>query len=173
MIKGKRIILKSLEKKHLDKLRVLRNDRETNYYLTSVIPINEEMQEDWFKRISLDPTKIYMAIEGMKGEFIGLVRNDEWDKINRSIRIGIDIAPEYRRQGYASEAYDLLFEFYFNNLGINRIWLLVVVYNKAAISLYEKLGFKIEGKQRQAIYRNNKFNDYIMMSILKNEYEKK
>lgn len=173
MLKGKRITIKPLERKHLEELRKLRNDSETSLYLTSIIPINEHMQEEWFQRICLDGSKMYLAIENQKREFIGIVRCDEWDKINRSIRIGLDIVSKFRRQGYAMEAYNLLLNFLFHHLGLNRVWLLVVDYNKAAIELYEKLGFKIEGRQKEAIFRNNQFNDYIMMSLLKKDYEER
>lgn len=173
MIKGERIILRLLEQKDLEKLRKLRNDPDTNFFLTYVAPISEPLQKIWFEKISTDSTKMYLVITNPKEEFIGIVRCDEWDKINRSIRVGLDISPEFRKQGYATEAYRLLLNYLFFELSINRIWLLVVDFNTVAISLYKKLGFKVEGKQRQAIYRNNKFNDYIMMGILKKEYEKK
>lgn len=171
MMIGKKIIIKPLQKKHLEMLRILRNDPETNYFLTSIVPINEHMQEEWFKKISLDDSKMYLAIESKRKAFLGVVRCDQWDKINQSIRVGIDILPEFRRQGYATEAFKILLTFLFNELALNRIWLLVLDYNKRAMHLYKKLGFRIEGKQREAIFRNNKFNDYIMMSLLKKEYE--
>lgn len=173
MLKSPRLSIKPLLRRHLEILRILRNDESTAYYLTSVLPINEHMQESWFKKQSLDDSKIYFAIEDKKKDFIGVVRCDEWDKINRSIRIGLDIIPEKRRQGYAHESYKLLFSYLFENLGINRVWLLVADYNKNAIKLYKKLGFIQEGAARQALYRDNKFHDYLMMSILKKEYEKK
>lgn len=172
MLKGNSIIIKPLEYKHLEALRLLRNDETTNVYLTTIIPVNEVMQKAWFEKISLDDTKMYLAIENKKNEFVGIIRADEWDKVNKSVRIGIDIVPTQRQKGLATEAYKLFLEYLFHHLSINRIWLLVVEYNKAAFSLYTKFGFKVEGKQREALFRNNKFNDYIMMSILKKEYEK-
>ncbi len=172
MLTSKRITIKPLEKKHLEKLRLFRNSPDTNYFLTSILPINEAEQEEWFKKISLDSTQMYLEIDKKNGDFIGIIRCDQWDKINRSIRVGIDIIPEERLRGYANETYDLLLNYFFLNLGVHRVWLLVVDYNKPALSLYKKLGFKIEGKQRDAIFRNNTFHDYIMMSILKKEHDK-
>ncbi len=171
MLKNNQIIIKPLEKKHLGSLMNLRNDPEIRFYLTSILPINEHMQEEWFKTISLDDSKMYFAIENRKGEFLGLVRCDEWDKINRSIRIGVDIIPTQQRKGYSTAAYTLLFRYLFHDLGINRVWLLVTEYNKKALALYKKLHFVEEGKQRAAIFRKGKFHDYMMMSILKKEYD--
>ncbi len=173
MLQGKKIVLKILEKRHLRQLRFLRNQPQTNYYLTSIVPISEAKQQVWFKKISLDETKMYFAIEDYHKKFLGIVRCDEWDKINRSIRVGIDIVPELRRQGIATEAYELLFKYLFRDLGIHRVWLLVADFNQPAYALYQKLGFKLEGKQREALYRDNKFHHYLMMSLLKSEYEKR
>jgi RimJ/RimL family protein N-acetyltransferase len=69
--------------------------------------------------------------------------------------------------------YKMIFDLCFNQYNINRLWLFVLDYNKIAISLYKKLGFIEEGKQRKAIFRNGNYHDYIMMSLLKTEYESK
>ena len=35
----------------------------------------------------------------------------------------------------------------------------------------EKVGFKVEGIQRQAIYKNGKYIDLILLGCLKSDYE--
>jgi RimJ/RimL family protein N-acetyltransferase len=55
---------------------------------------------------------------------------------------------------------------------MNRLWLLVLENNKVALSLYRKAGFVEEGRQRKAIFRDGRYLDYLMMSILRSEYEK-
>lgn len=171
-LKSERIIIRTLEQKHLESLRTLRNDPNTSFYLTTVTPISVPAQKRWFESQSLDNTKIYLSILTTDGTFVGLVRCDEWDKINLSIRIGIDIVPSERKKGLATEAYDLLLDYLFNQLNIHRIWLLVTDFNDGAFALYKKIGFAVEGSQRDAIYRDGAYHDYIMMSILKPEYEK-
>ena len=59
----------------------------------------------------------------------------------------------------------------FQELGLNRIGLSVFDFNKKAISAYEKLGFVVEGRFRQAIKRRSGFHDAILMSILKSEWK--
>lgn len=171
MLKGSHISLIPLKKNHLEDVRKIRNDSTTNYFLTMIAPINEYMQDEWFKSLCLDGSKMYFIIEDHQANVVGLIRCDEWDKINRSIRVGIDISPRYRRKGYATEAYRLLIPYLFNHLSIHRVWLLVIDFNTSARSLYTKLGFREEGVQRKAIYRKGQFCDYIMMSLLKEEYE--
>ena len=55
----------------------------------------------------------------------------------------------------------------------NRVWLMVAEYNTVARNLYKQLGFTQEGVQRQALYKDGFSYDYIMMSILKGEYNEK
>jgi RimJ/RimL family protein N-acetyltransferase len=53
---------------------------------------------------------------------------------------------------------------------MNRLYLLVLESNTIARALYDKVGLKTEGIQRKAVYKNGKYEDYIMMSILQEEY---
>ncbi len=171
-LKDEHISIKPLEERHLEQFRALRNDPNTSYYLTSVIPINPVKQQLWFHAVSKDDSRMFFAVEANTGEFLGLVRCDEWDKLNRSIRIGVDIVASARRKGYATKTYKLLFDFLFHQLNINRIWLLVASFNAGASALYNKLGFQEEGRQREALFRDNRYHDYIMMSLLASDYEK-
>ena len=43
--------------------------------------------------------------------------------------------------------------------------------NARAKHLYEKCGFVYEGKKRDAKYKNGKFVDMLMYSILKSEFQ--
>lgn len=169
MIEGENVTLKILEERHLEDLRQMRNAADTSMFLTSVLQISEAEQKAWFRGMSLDSSKMYFAVEIKNGDFAGVVRCDEWDKVNRSIRIGVDIAPDHRRQGLATETYRILLPYLFNQLGIHRVWLLVAEFNEPAIALYRKLGFREEGSQREALFRDNRFNDYIMMSLLESD----
>ncbi|MBA7602443.1 putative ribosomal N-acetyltransferase YdaF [subsurface metagenome] len=172
LIKDK-IIIRILETRDLENLRKLRNDfLNTSQYLTYPLPINEKNQLSWFESISKSPDKIYFVIENEKNQFLGIIRADEWDKINQSIRTGMDLAPEFRSKGLAYKTYLIFIEYLFNNININRIWLEVLDFNKYAISLYKKIGFIEEGRKRQAVYRHGEFCDYIVMSYLKKDYEK-
>jgi diamine N-acetyltransferase len=171
-LKNDTLTIRALEERDLEQFRTLRNDPDTAYFLTSVVPITSVKQQAWFQGVSKDDSRMYFAIEITDGTFVGLVRCDEWDKINQSIRIGVDIVSEKRRQGLATQVYTLLFDFLFHQLHIHRIWLFVLSYNTPALTLYKKLGFIEEGKQREAIFRDNTYHDYIMMSLLSHEYEK-
>jgi len=170
MLQTKRTSIIILEKKHLKELRKLRNLPSTWHWLTDINPINEIQQERWFEKLCLDNSKKYFAIEDRRiDKFIGILRSDEWDRTNSSVRIGGDIIPEYRRKGYAFEVLTDFIMYLFTHQNINRVWLWVAEENAGAIGLYKKLGFLEEGRMREALYRDCRYIDYISMSILRKE----
>lgn len=161
--------LRPIEGSDLDWIRVLRNNESTWSQLGTFIFLYEVTQKDWFENLKHREDREYLVFT-LKNKPLGIVRLTEIDKTNRSMCVGGDIIPRYRGKGYAYPMYQLIFKLAFDVLGMNRLWLLVLETNKRAIHIYKKLGFKNEGRQREAIYRNGRFNDYIMMSILAREY---
>lgn len=59
----------------------------------------------------------------------------------------------------------------FEKLNLNRIMLTVSEPNIGGIRAYEKAGFVFEGKLRQVCYRDGKYHDKIIMSILNEEFK--
>ncbi|WCF08223.1 GNAT family N-acetyltransferase [Paenibacillus thiaminolyticus] len=104
-------------------------------------------------------------------QIIGDIELQDIDSINRSagMRIAID-APANQGRGFGSEAIGLLLEYAFGILQLHRIELNVFAFNERAIHVYEKMGFRREGVQRDALYYNHAYHDSIIMSILEHEY---
>jgi putative acetyltransferase len=50
--------------------------------------------------------------------------------------------------------------------GLHRIQLEVIEGNKAAVRLYEKVGFRVEGKMRDAFFRAGEYHDSLLMAII-------
>jgi len=89
------------------------------------------------------------------------------------MRVGADVVPHLRAQGYGSKVYTLLKKYCFEYLNMHRIWLAVLDSNEIALKLYEKQGFKVEGRYREALFREGYYHDYIIMGILEQEYRAK
>jgi RimJ/RimL family protein N-acetyltransferase len=166
------LTIRAVEKRDLEPMRLLRNDPTTWTMLTGADIIDEEMQRQWFQRISCAADRKYYAVCDAGHDFIGIVRTDEIDERNRSIRVGADIVPELRGKGYATALYRLLKKYCFDYLNMHRVWLAVLDTNAIAQSLYLKQGFTEEGRYRDAIFRDGRYHDYILMSILEDEYRR-
>ncbi len=171
MIKTERLQIVPLESSDIEPLRLMRNDPTTRHWLTDTSIISKEMQSRWFDKLHGDDSRLYLAIKNKEDSFVGILRSDQWDRINHSVRIGLDIGPDYRGKGYGTEAFEGFINYLFNEQGMHRIWLLVARNNKIAIKLYERLGFQQEGTMLDALFRDGEYIDYLSMSILENQWK--
>lgn len=164
------ITLRSIEERDLEKLRILRNLPDTWMYLTDPTLIDAENQKKWFQSLQGRADRKYFSLCAPGHDLLGVVRMDEIDKQNRSIRVGCDIVADQRGKGWGQKAYGAILKYCFDELNNHRVWLCVLDFNQAAIAVYKKAGFKDEGKYREAVFRNGKYHDYLVMSVLEQEY---
>ena len=164
------IRLRIIEERDLEQLRRLRNDPSTWINLTHVDLIDAESQKRWFQSLTSQKDRKYYAVEDGNEGFLGMIRTDEIDRNNRSIRVGCDIVPEQRGKGFGSKAFGAIVTYCFDFLNMHRVWLAVLETNSVAQRLYEKHGFKKEGAYRQALFRDGRYYDYIIMSLLEEEF---
>jgi len=150
--------------------RNLHNDPDVLRMLTDPHHVTPEEQLVWLSKIDSSSSS-YRWVALSKGNAVGVVRIDQLDRHNKSVCVGLDIHKDFRGQGYAKPVYRAVFRHFFEDEKFHRVWLYVAAYNQVARNLYSSLGFTEEGVQRQALYKEGTYHDYIMMSILKEEYQ--
>lgn len=166
-----RLAIRIMEAADAEEARLLHNDETTLYRLTDIAHVSQESQMAWFKSISTSRTsRRYVARLNSDGSFVGVFRVDRIDPWNRNAFVGADIVAGLRGQGYATEIFRYFFEYFFDQCGFQRLALVTMETNVPAISLYKKLGFIEEGRERQAIFREGKFQDLVCMGILAEEW---
>jgi RimJ/RimL family protein N-acetyltransferase len=102
---------------------------------------------------------------------IGTCAFSQLDGDNGSALFHITIGePDCWGRGYGSEATALMLDHAFGPLGLHRVSLAVFEYNERALRAYRKVGFSVEGRSREAIWRGGRFWDEIQMSILEDEW---
>ena len=171
---GKRIYLAALEREHCRKLG---EDFEYDFK-NPAEPLNLgyslEESENWYNDIQKDSGKhIRLGIFLLDGNIIGDIGLQNIDWKNRKCDIGVGFSKlEHRNKGYGSEAVALLLEYAFNNMGLIRVEATTQDLNIPAQKSLEKLGFSLEGRQRNAIYWGGKYHDCLLYAILTEEYRK-
>lgn len=80
--------------------------------------------------------------------------------------LGMSVRKEWRSRGVGSALMAHLIDWVKNTGIITRIELHVYVRNKAAIHLYEKFGFEVEGRRRRAVYQNGEYLEDLVMALL-------
>jgi RimJ/RimL family protein N-acetyltransferase len=136
-------------------------------------PLSPSAVERLFEDREHSPTDDSFAIH-LKGEEepIGVISLMNISEANDSAELSVIVGhPEDRHQGYGAEAIALILRYGFEDLGLNRVGLSVFEFNEDAISTYEKLGFRREGRLRKALKRDGAFYDAILMGISRSEWE--
>lgn len=129
--------------------------------------------EQFCGQIIHSPTSKSYIIEQKKSSLpIGITSLINIDTHNRNAECIIDIGKkDYWGLGYGKEALTLLLDYAFLELNLHRISLRVFSFNDRAIHLYKKLGFQHEGTCKEAVFRNGKWHDIEMFSLLQSNYK--
>lgn len=93
-----------------------------------------------------------------------------WNHGDSFVGIGIG-EREFWGQGYGSDAMRIVLRYAFTELNLQRVSLDVFDYNPRAIRSYEKVGFRHEGRIRQALSRDGRRYDLVYMGILRQEWQ--
>jgi RimJ/RimL family protein N-acetyltransferase len=83
--------------------------------------------------------------------------------------IGIGLAPGFRGRGYGSEAQRLLVRYLFAHTQVNRIEATTEITNVAEQRALGKAGFTREGILRGTTFRQGRWHDQVIYSVLRDE----
>jgi len=170
---NKKIWIREIEFSDIKTINTWRNNQqEVEFLCTNFRFINEEIDQEWYKNYLENRFEnIRLAICSNNKELIGLLYILNIDYINRNAELSIWIGNSIdRRKGYGEFGCKAALDHVFNNINLNKLYLKVLETNEAAVSLYKKLGFKIDGISRESLFKNGKYLNVLEMSILKSEF---
>jgi len=169
---GKRVYLRAIEKEDLIHVRKWSNDPEIRRLTGEVTSMSQVDADKFLERAYSDNTREWFVIVIKENDRVigeaGLLRMfHAWRTTDISIIIG---EKDVWGKGYGTEAILLLIDYAFRRLNFHRVAIGVVGFNEKAIRFWEKIGFKKEGIQRDGYSYNHKYYDFVMMSILEDEF---
>jgi ribosomal-protein-alanine N-acetyltransferase len=91
-------------------------------------------------------------------------------KQHRKAEIGYGLGIGHRGLGYATEATRTLINYGFNYLDLHRVQAIVSSGNPPSIQVVERLGLKLEGRLREANFRDRQWCDLLYYGILRDEW---
>jgi RimJ/RimL family protein N-acetyltransferase len=170
---GKKCYLSPIDINDVRKFTEWLNDLELTVNLTLYNSIiNVENEKVFLENLSKEHN--YSIIDLETNELIGNCGFLEVDNLNQTGEVGIFIGNKsFWGKGYGTEALTLLLDYGFKALNLHNIQLKVYDYNKKGIRSYERIGFKLIGIRRNALYRNMERHNIIFMDILVNEFYEK
>lgn len=106
-------------------------------------------------------------------EMLGLLSVTEIDNHNRSFRTGSIVSPVSRGKGLIGKGRELVFRYMFDEIGMERVWAIVLDDNISNQGALEKFGYIKEGVMRRAAFKKGKYRDLFVYSMLKEEFHEK
>jgi len=170
---GSHIYLRPLEREDAPVIAPWINDPELRRMFRINRPMNVQAEIEFIERTSTSEHNLMLGIV-LKDQdrLIGLTGFHEIDFRNRHCMFGIFIGEkEFQGQGHGTAATRLIVGHAFGTMNLNRVQLMVYEYNERAIGVYTRVGFKKEGVLRQENYRQGRYWDTLVMSILREEWE--
>ena len=133
------------------------------------LPSQEFSQtEEWLS--NSQPGQHRLVAES-NGRIVGSITLSQSQNPRRyhSADIGLMVAADAWGQGVGTVLMTSVVNLADNWLNLIRIELEVVTHNQAAIHLYEKFGFELEGTRRMAVFGDGRYNDeHVMARIIPN-----
>ena len=172
MITGKKIILRTIEKRDIAKIKDWNYGPQIADVYSSRFPISDKEQYNWFHRQRKDSFKKKFMIQTKRGKRpVGLLGLMDIDQLNKCCEIGILIGEKnYSGKGYAQDAMKAVLDFLFTQMNFNCVYLYVFETNTRAIEFFRKLGFKKDGVLRECVFKQGRYISKFVMSILKKDY---
>ena len=121
MLRGRKIVLRSLEDTDLEFLQKIENNKENWQFGSERKKYSKQNLIDYIQHAKTDISiaKQYRFVIDLKGIAIGFI--DLFDYNIESAAIGLIISKDYRNQGFAKEALNLLVDYAFLILKINQL----------------------------------------------------
>jgi [ribosomal protein S5]-alanine N-acetyltransferase len=105
------------------------------------------------------------------GDVVGLIGLDAREAGPASAELAFLLKVGFWGQGYATEAGAAVVEFGFKRLKLNRIYARHIASNTASGRVLAKLGMKQEGVLREFAPKGKGFEDAVLLSLLRREWE--
>ena len=170
---NKRVFLRAFEPEDYRTSTAWRNDDESWSKLVGLkYFVSESYEKKWVEDAIKDNTCIRLAI--CLTEDRRYIGNVGITKINLTNRSGVSSIFIGDRscwgKGLGVEAYRQLLEYAFNERGFHRIEARVLEGNLPSLRMHQKCGFKVEGTLRDSVFKNGRWQNLILLSILEDDF---
>ncbi len=169
---GNRIYLRAPDEADIDLLLAWMNNPEIYRYINRYRPVGRAEEREWIANLHKRENDVVFLIAAQEEDRpIGCCGLHGISNPNRAAQLGIVIGDErFHNRGFGGEAMELLCEYGFNGLNLNRIGLEVYDYNERACRCYERVGFRKEGCLREARFWDGRYRDILQYGLLAEEW---
>lgn len=169
-LEGDRVRLRAPREDDLPFCLDFANDEELRGWLRFERPKREESERAWLLGLDDARDRVWLMEEPATGRPVGLISLTGWSHVARHAELGLGILdPADRGKGFGADAMRLVLRHAFIDMRLQRVHLTVHEDNPAQ-RLYERLGFRQEGRLHRHVYKRGAYRDLIQMGMLVEEW---
>ena len=176
MIEGKYVKMRSLEIEDLPELRDWRNSKSVRMATREYRLLNMINQKNWFEKTHNEnpPSSLMFGVINNKKKLIGVcgLTYIDWKNKHAELSLYLNL-DNWQTSKEAKDTIIALMKYGFEEINLHRLWAEVFSIAKKNLSLIKKLGFVKEGIFREKLWREGKWWNSEIYSILSSEYKKK
>jgi RimJ/RimL family protein N-acetyltransferase len=172
-IKGKKVLLRAIEKSDLKLIHQWSNDPDINYMLGGWhFPSSMQDQERWYESFSLNSVNQRFAVEAEGFGLIGIANIIEINWKDRNATYGVLLGDkDIRGKGLGTDITMTVQRYVFEELNLKRLNGNFISYNEKSLHVHmEKCGWKIDGVRKNGYFRKNQWWDQIVAGVSREDY---
>lgn len=133
-----------------------------------------ETARDFIKTnlIELAENNIFAAAVVFDRKIVGTIGFHHLNKDNKSVQIGYWLDKNRQGKGLITKCCAVLIDYAFDVLKLNRIQINCHIENVRSRAVPERLGFKLEGINRQVEWLNDSFHDWAVYAMLAEDWKR-
>jgi len=167
---GNTIHLRALEPEDLQFLFDTENDESFWEVSHTQTPFSKFLLKQYLENAHLDifeAKQLRLIIqENLNDTPVGLIDLFDFNPQHKRAGIGILIHKKYQKNGFASEALQLLIQYCFTHLNLHQLYANITADNTKSTPLFLKHKFKKIGTKKEWTYSKGKFKDEILFQLI-------
>ncbi|MCW5729823.1 MAG: GNAT family N-acetyltransferase [Alphaproteobacteria bacterium] len=176
MLKGEHVGLRGIEPQDLAQLLEWRNRPEYRRHFREFRELTSEHQAKWYRDVVLaDPrVQMFSIVELSGGRLLGAcgLCYIDWPNRNADFSIYIGADGLYIDEKFATDAGRVLLRYGFDELNLHRVWSEIYDFDSRKMGLFDRLGFRLDGRHRQTHWAEGKWHDSLFYGILSGEFRR-
>ena len=171
---GRKLVLRPFEPLDIGEeyLRWLNDPEVTRYLGVGKEPVTMESVRQYVERFQNSTTDLLFAIiDRQTNRHIGNVTLNHIHRVHGTADTGMMIGnKEFWGKGYAFEAWVLLMDYAFSQLGLRKIIAGAVAGHQGSLSVLRRIGFREEGVLREEFFLEGRYLDTVRLGLFEPEF---